>query len=75
MTDKPGRELPKDFRAIAAELVDNQGWTYRLSNRGGHPMLFPADKNQPPIPVPTSPSDVRGIKNFRSQIRRRGGNV
>jgi hypothetical protein len=70
----PGREIPKDFREVATELVRNQGWRYdNGSSRGGHPMLFPADRSQRPMAVPTSPSDQRGFRNWISEVRRRGG--
>lgn len=71
----PGRELPKDYRAVAAELVSNQGWGYNAgSGRGGHPMLFPADKAKSPLAVPTTPGGgTRGFKNWVSQVRQRGG--
>ncbi len=72
-TDRPGRELPKDIRRIALDLVDNQGWTYRLGK--GHPMLYPADKTQPPMAVPTTPSEARGYRNWISAVRQRGGKV
>jgi hypothetical protein len=39
----PGRELPKEYREIAVELVRNQGWRYRY---GKSPTLHPADKTR-----------------------------
>lgn len=71
-TDRPGREIPKDYRAIVADLVDNQGWRYD-SSRKGHPMLYPADRSQSAMPVPTTPGDQRSLLNFRAQVRRKGG--
>lgn len=69
--DKPGRELPKDFRIIALELTGNQGWRYRINR--GHGMLYPADPAQPVLIVPTTPSDHRALRNFIADVRRRGG--
>jgi hypothetical protein len=53
--DRPGRELPKEYREMATELVDHQGWRYDAGHgRGGHPLLFPADRSQPPLALPTT---------------------
>ncbi|MEQ1701739.1 MAG: hypothetical protein ABMA25_16645 [Ilumatobacteraceae bacterium] len=57
------------------EMIDTviaQGWTVRERN---HLTLYPADKTQRPVIVPRTPSDHRGIKNARSEIRRSGGTV
>lgn len=72
MTDRPGKEIPKEYREIVAELIDNQRWTYDASGRG-YPKLFPADPTQRQISVPKTPSDRRGYRNFVAQIRRAGG--
>lgn len=73
--DAPGKELLKEYREVAAELVSNQGWGYNDgSGRGGHPMLFPADKEKSPLTVPTTPGkNPRGFKNWLSGVRQRGG--
>jgi hypothetical protein len=68
---RPGKELPKEWRAVAQELVDNQGWRYR--HTGKHAVLYPADKAQPVLGMPTTPSENRGFRNFVSDARRRGG--
>jgi len=74
--DTPGNELPKEYREIAEHLVRNQGWRYdKGAKRGGHPMLYPADRSQNPLAVPTTPGDRRSFDNWRSQIRRRGGQL
>jgi hypothetical protein len=73
--DQPGKELPKEYREVAMELVNNQGWGYSRQH-GRHPVLYPADKTQRPVIVPTSPGDQkmgRGFKNWVSQIRQCGG--
>lgn len=69
----PGREIPKEYRAIATDLVRNQGWRYDPAK--GHPTLYPADRAQRPIPVPTTPGDRRSFANWVSLIRRAGGLV
>lgn len=69
--DQPGKELPKEFREVAVELVSNQGWGYSRQRR--HPVLYPADATKAPLTVPTTPSDVRAFKNWVSQVRHRGG--
>ena len=71
MDERPGREISKEYREIAQHLVDAQGWRYRTGKR--HPKLYPAEPTQSPIPVPTTPSDRRSLKNFVSQVRRAGG--
>jgi hypothetical protein len=73
--DVPAEEIPKEYREIALELVRNQGWRYdNAGDRGGHPKLFPADRTQRPIAVPTTPGDnYRGLRNFKSAIRHAGG--
>lgn len=71
--DRPGRELAKEWRKIALQLVDEQGWRYKYS--GGHPTLYPADRTQDPIVFAATASDHRAIKNFIAQIRRAGGRV
>lgn len=74
MDRQPGRELPKEYREIALELVTNQGWRYRWQGRhGGHPQLIPADSTKPILGVPTTPSDKRAIRNFATAVRQRGG--
>jgi len=72
--DSPGRELPQDFREVAIELVRNQGWRYDNGRRrGGHPLLLPADRTKRPIAVPTTPGDVRSLRNFKATVRQAGG--
>ncbi len=72
MTDRPGREIPKEYREIATELVTNQGWRYVVGK--GHPVLYPADTTRSAVRVPTTPSaSPRALKNWVSQIRRAGG--
>lgn len=73
--DTPGRELPKEYREVAVELVSNQGWRYEAGkNRGGHPMLFPSDQAQRPLAIPTTPGGgERGFKNWIAQVRKRNG--
>jgi hypothetical protein len=59
---------------VVEDLVDNQGWRYDLGrNRGGHPVLYPREKAQPTLSVPTTPGDNRSFANWISQVRRRGG--
>lgn len=72
MTDIPGREIPKEYREIAVELVNNQGWRYAIGKK--HPVLYPADTTRPAIRVATTPTtDPRALKNWVAQIRRSGG--
>ena len=73
MTDRPGREIPKDYRDIITHLIDNEGWSYKLPAGGGYPQLRPADPVHPPIQVPRTPSSQRRLRNFQAQVRRSGG--
>lgn len=68
---RPGRELPKEYREIALDLVIHQGWRYRYQGR--HPKLYPADPTQSIMTVPTTPSDQRALRNFIAALRQRGG--
>lgn len=74
MTDRPGRELPKDYRQVADELVEKQGWRYRWTGRHGHPQLIPPDPDQPILVIPTTPtSRSTAFRNFVAAVRQRGG--
>lgn len=74
LQDTAGIPVPKDYREVARELVDNQGWRYDRNPKGKHPKLCPPDSTTRPIPVPTTPStSPRALKNFVAQIRRAGG--
>ncbi len=69
---RPGGEIPKDFRKIIEHLIDTQGWRYQW-NGSGYPKLFPADATHPPISVPKTPSSQRSLPNFIAAVRRVGG--
>jgi hypothetical protein len=70
--DRPEREIPKEYREVVDELIDNQGWRYEASGKG-HPKLYPSDKAFAQVSVPTTPSDVRSFRNSVAQVRRSGG--
>ena len=36
-TDRPGREVSKDYRRVIDYLIDSQGWRYELPSGGGVP--------------------------------------
>jgi hypothetical protein len=71
MSDRPGREIPKEYREIVAHQIRTLGWRYDVGGR--HPKLWPADRAFNFIPVPTTPSDHRALRNFTSAVRRAGG--
>lgn len=50
------------------------GWGMTQSG-GKHPVLYPPDKDFPPIVVPISLSDHRGFQNFKARLRQAGLNV
>jgi len=72
-TDRPGREIPKDYRDVVTYLIDSEGWSYRKPRGDGYPRLLPADAAQPPIQVPKTPSSQRRYNNWLAEIRRKGG--
>lgn len=73
MGDRPGSELPKDYRKVAQELVDNQSWRYDAKRgKGGYPILYPPSGAKP-VKCPRTPSSQRRYRNWVSEIRRAGG--
>jgi hypothetical protein len=73
MTDRPGPEVPKDYKKVIIHLIDNEGWAYRKPSGNGYPKLRPADPAQPPITVPKTPGSQRTYINWLAEIRRKGG--
>jgi hypothetical protein len=72
-TDRPGGEIPKDYRKVVKYLVNSQGWGYKKPARSGYPKLIPADSTQVPIKIPKTPSSQRAYSNWLAEIRRKGG--
>jgi hypothetical protein len=72
-TDRPGREIPKDYRDVVKYLIDNEGWSYKKPQGAGYPKLLPADAACTPIKVPKTPSSQRTYSNWLAEIRRKGG--
>jgi hypothetical protein len=70
-SERPGRELPKDYRRVVEELVTNQEWRYSTAKR--HPTLYPPDRSQRPLTLSSTPSDRRAFQNFIARVRQRGG--
>lgn len=70
--ERPGREIPKEYREIVNYQIDRHGWRYDATGKK-HPVLYPADVAQPALRVPTTPSDQRALRNFRAGVRRCGG--
>ncbi len=67
---RAGNEVPKEYRVIVNEPVDNQGW--RMTKAGkGHPKLY-APRGARAMPVPTTPGVQRSLRNFTAQVRRGG---
>lgn len=72
-TDRPGKEIPKEYREVVAHQIDRFGWRYDAS-RKGHPLLYPADRSMRAISVPTTPTKgPRGLRNFVARVRQAGG--
>jgi len=73
-TDRPGQEVSKEHREVIMDLIDNQGWAYKLPIGNGYPRLLPADPAFPPIRVPkTGHAKGRAFSNWLAVIRRSGG--
>jgi hypothetical protein len=68
----PGREIPKEYAKIVEHLVRVDGWRYDASGKK-HPVVYPADRSQGAIRIPTTPGDRRSLLNFKAQVRRAGG--
>lgn len=73
MQSRAGKEIPREYRRIVNRLVDELGWRYQTGKN--HPAVYPPDRGQPPLPVPTTPGDWRGLRNFKTSVRHRGGVV
>lgn len=74
MAAREYRRIPKEYREIVERLIRQQGWRYD-EDRKGHPMLYPTDRAQRPIPVPTTPGSQGLLRGWKAQIRRAGGLV
>lgn len=73
MSDRPGREIPKEYREIVLYQIEHHGWRYN-SSRKGHPLLYPADRSKRPLAVSTTPGDrAHGLTNFINKVRNAGG--
>jgi hypothetical protein len=74
MTDRPGQEIQREYRAVITYLIDSQGWSYQKPRGGGYPRLLPADPAQDPVKVPKTPH-MKGHRfdNWLTEIRRKGG--
>ena len=57
-----------DKLVLAAQQA---GWRIEKSP-GKHQVLYPADPSKPPVTVPISLSDHRGLANLRSYLRKSG---
>ena len=69
--DAPGREIAKEYREVAAELVRNQGWRYQVGR--GYPRLVPPDKTKSPVSVPRTPAARgRSFENWVADLKRAG---
>lgn len=73
-SDRPGQEVSKEHREVIVDLIDNQGWAYKLPSGSGYPRLYPVDPAMTPIRVPkTGHSRGRAFANWVAEIRRKGG--
>lgn len=72
MSDRPGKEIPADFREVVEYQIERHGWRYDASGKG-YPHLYPADRSFRPISVPHTPSSRNSIRVFIRKVRQRGG--
>ena len=73
-TDRPGKEIDKEYADVVNFLIDTHGWRYRKPTGGGYPQLLPADMTKPAIRVPkTGHTRGRRLDNWIGQVRRASG--
>jgi hypothetical protein len=72
-TDRPGDEIPKDYRKVVKYLIDSEGWSYKKPSGNGYPKILPSDMTQTPIKVPKTPSSQRTYSNWLAEIHRKAG--
>lgn len=58
----------KDFEPLVAAALE-QGWRWEM--RSKHGRLYSPD-GKTIVAIPTSPSDHRGVKNKRAELKRAG---
>lgn len=71
--EKPGKELPQEYRELIEPLLRQPGWTYSRtggSRRGKPRITNPAGLS---FTLPNTPSDWRGVLNTRASLRNRLG--
>jgi hypothetical protein len=60
----------KDTRVVLKKVIEQGGV---ISRRGsGHIMVIPRQKDKPCVFMPSTPSDLRSIKNLVGKLRRAG---
>jgi hypothetical protein len=67
-TDRPGREIDKEYRDVVEHLIASQGWAYQLPQGSGYPRLLPADRSQPSIKV-RRPGTPEGAASTTGSLR------
>lgn len=69
--DRPGRELYQEYRELIAPLL-RQGWRYAKNgpNGKGKPRITSPEGRT--FTLPNTPSDWRGLKNTRKELRSLG---
>jgi hypothetical protein len=73
MTDRPGKEVSKDYREVITHLIDNEGWDYRKPVGNGYPQLRPANSQASIRVLRTGHTKGRRFGNFVAEVRRNGG--
>jgi predicted RNA binding protein YcfA (HicA-like mRNA interferase family) len=62
--------ISHDMKDIRRALIE-QGWRVEKTN-GQHIRCVPPDKNKPIVVTGSTPSDIRAIRNFISDLRHSG---
>lgn len=72
-TDRPGKEIDKDYRDIVNYQIDRHGWIYKKPAGRGYPRLFPSNKAYGPISIPKTAGSPHSLERLARKIRQRGG--
>lgn len=58
--------------ALAALLRDLRRQGFRIEHRRRHYVVFPPERDRPPVTISGTPSDCRSEDNLRADLRRAG---
>lgn len=70
--ERPGKEMPKEWRDLIEPLITEQGWAYyprNNSGRGKPRVISPTGKT---VSLASTPSDVRAVLNAKATLKQNG---